>query len=80
MTACHHVRAELGGYVLDALEPSEVEAVRRHLEDCPVCAAEHAGWQRLEVAQLHPLQDARAELGDRRDVLQGQPARLPSSP
>jgi anti-sigma factor RsiW len=42
MTACHHMRSELGGYVLDALEPGEVEAVRAHLAECPECAAEHA--------------------------------------
>jgi hypothetical protein len=42
MTGCEHVRAELGGYVLEALEPSEVEAVRAHLASCPQCAAEHA--------------------------------------
>jgi predicted anti-sigma-YlaC factor YlaD len=42
MTSCHHVRAELGGYVLDALEPAEIAAVREHLATCPQCAAEHA--------------------------------------
>jgi hypothetical protein len=42
MTGCEHVRAELGGYVLEALEPAEVKAVRAHLANCPQCAAEHA--------------------------------------
>jgi Putative zinc-finger len=42
MTGCDHVRAELGGYVLDALEPAEIDAVRAHLAGCPRCAAEHA--------------------------------------
>ena len=37
-----HVLEELGGYVLGALEPTEQEAVTRHLATCPVCAAEHA--------------------------------------
>jgi hypothetical protein len=37
-----HVLEELGGYVLGALEPTEQEAVARHLATCPVCAAEHA--------------------------------------
>jgi anti-sigma factor RsiW len=45
-----HVRAELGGYVLDALEPWEREAVGAHLASCPECAAEH---ERLAV--LPPL-------------------------
>ena len=50
MTACHHVRAELGGYVLDALEPAEVESVREHLAQCPACAAEHARARRPALA------------------------------
>jgi Anti-sigma-K factor rskA/Putative zinc-finger len=39
---CAECRTLLGGYVLDALEPDEAEAVRRHLADCPDCAVEHA--------------------------------------
>ena len=50
MTACDHVRPELGGYVLGALEPDEAEAVREHLAHCAACAAEHAG-----LAGLPPL-------------------------
>jgi hypothetical protein len=30
----------IGPYVLDALEPDEMEAMRRHLAGCPRCAAE----------------------------------------
>jgi anti-sigma-K factor RskA len=41
-TACAECRELIGGYVLDALEPDEMEAVRRHLAECPECAAEHA--------------------------------------
>jgi hypothetical protein len=53
-----HVRAELGGYVLDALEPWEREAVGAHLASCPECAAEH---ERLAVlpsllARAHGLE------------------------
>jgi hypothetical protein len=40
--ACVECRDLIGGYVLDALEPDEAGAVRRHLADCPQCAAEHA--------------------------------------
>lgn len=32
----------LGGYVLSALEPDEMEAVRAHLGACPECSREHA--------------------------------------
>ncbi len=39
--ACDECRTLIGGYVLDALEPHEADAVRRHLADCPDCAAEH---------------------------------------
>jgi anti-sigma factor RsiW len=40
--ACDDCRLLLGGYVLDALEPDEMEAVRVHLTTCPGCAREHA--------------------------------------
>ena len=39
--ACDECRTLIGGYVLDALDPNEADAVRRHLVDCPDCAAEH---------------------------------------
>ena len=39
---CAEVRSLLGGYVLHALEPSEEEAVRRHVESCADCAREQA--------------------------------------
>jgi len=42
MTACEHVRQDLGGYVLGGLEPEEEAAVREHLATCSACAAEHA--------------------------------------
>jgi anti-sigma-K factor RskA len=38
--ACNECRNLLGGYVLRALEPDEVEGVRRHLATCASCAAE----------------------------------------
>ena len=37
----------IGGYVLGALEPTEMDAVRRHLAGCPECAAEHARLDEL---------------------------------
>lgn len=40
MTA-DHVREELGGYLLGALEPSEADHVRLHLEGCEACSREH---------------------------------------
>ena len=42
MTDCAAVRDDLGGYVLDALEPAEREAVAAHLATCPACARRHA--------------------------------------
>ena len=50
MTGGAHVRDELGGYVLGALEPDERDAVAAHLARCPECAAEHA-----RLAGLPPL-------------------------
>jgi anti-sigma factor RsiW len=40
-SACNECRTLLGGYVLHALEPAEAELVRRHIEGCAACAAEH---------------------------------------
>ncbi|MEA2388843.1 MAG: hypothetical protein QOG41_1616 [Thermoleophilaceae bacterium] len=40
--ACAECRELLGGYVLDALEPDETEAVGGHIAACPECAHEHA--------------------------------------
>jgi hypothetical protein len=41
MTACEHMRPALGAYVLGALPADEAAEVRRHIEECPECAAEH---------------------------------------
>jgi hypothetical protein len=41
MSGCEHLRAAIGAYALGALEPDEAAEVRRHLEVCPECAAEH---------------------------------------
>jgi anti-sigma-K factor RskA len=42
VTGCHTHGPLLGGYVLRALDPVEMEEVRRHLETCPQCAREQA--------------------------------------
>jgi hypothetical protein len=39
--ACTDCRSLLGGYVLNALEPDDAEAVRRHLAACDGCASEY---------------------------------------
>ena len=60
MTACEHVRPELGAYILGALEPEEEAAVRAHLATCAQCAAEHAsmtGLPRL-LALAAPMAEA----------------------
>ena len=44
---CAELRPLLGGYVLEALEPDEAEAVRAHLPGCPGCAAELASLAEL---------------------------------
>jgi len=48
-----HVREELGGYVLGALEPDEREAVAAHLAACPACAAEHERLAGLPAMLAH---------------------------
>jgi hypothetical protein len=40
VTGCDDMRIDLGAYVLGALEPDEAAAMRRHLLECPECAAE----------------------------------------
>jgi anti-sigma-K factor RskA len=40
VTSCEDLRISLGAYVLGALDVDEAAAVRRHLQDCPECAAE----------------------------------------
>jgi Putative zinc-finger len=41
MSGCEHIRPAVGAYALGALDPDEAAEVRRHLETCPECAAEH---------------------------------------
>jgi anti-sigma factor RsiW len=41
MSSCEQHRSALGAYALGALDPDEAAAVRRHLETCAECAAEH---------------------------------------
>jgi hypothetical protein len=40
VTGCDDMRTELGAYVLGALDVDEAAAMRRHLQECPECAAE----------------------------------------
>jgi hypothetical protein len=60
MTACEHVRGDLGAYVLGSLEPAEEAAVREHLAHCAECAAEHASLARLPrlLALAAPMAEA----------------------
>ena len=51
--SCDHIREELGGYVLGALEPAERDAVAAHLATCPACAAEHARLAELPALLAH---------------------------
>jgi anti-sigma-K factor RskA len=41
VTGCEHLRPAIGAYVLGRLDPDEAAAVRRHLHECPECAAEY---------------------------------------
>ena len=51
--ACDECRSLLGGYVLEALEPNEMDVVRGHLAECPECSREHA-----QLAPVPALLDA----------------------
>ena len=57
LRTCDDLRPLLGGYVLEALEPDEMAAVREHLPNCPACSAEHAS-----LAGLPALLDLAAPL------------------
>jgi len=51
--SCAHVREQLGGYVLGALEPDERAAVAEHLATCAACAAEHDRLAGLPALLAH---------------------------
>ena len=57
LQTCDDLRPLLGGYVLEALDPDEMAAVREHLPNCPACSAEHAS-----LAGLPALLDLAAPL------------------
>jgi anti-sigma factor RsiW len=66
MTAHDEVESLLGAYALDAVDPSERDAVEAHLRECPRCRAEVA--EHREVAALLASSsggDAPAGLWDR---------------
>jgi len=65
--ACGDCRTLLGGYVLGALEPDEVEEVRRHLSHCSACAAEHG--QLMGVPAMLDFADA-----DEQPIVEPPPA------
>ena len=47
MTGHDEVAELLGAYVLDAVEPQEVDAIEAHLASCPRCRAEVAGHREV---------------------------------
>lgn len=56
MSACERLRPELGGFVLDGLDPEEVDEVEDHLGSCAACRAEVA-----QLDELPALLDVAAE-------------------
>jgi hypothetical protein len=63
VSACRSRADEIGPFVLGALEPEEMDAMRSHLASCPACAAEARSLSRLPSL----LDSAQAE--DRIEVL-----------
>jgi len=47
VTGCDDTRTSLGAYVLGALDVEEAASMRRHLQDCPECAAERDALAQL---------------------------------
>lgn len=60
MSACDHIKSEIGAYVLGALDPAEADAVREHLERCSECAREHASLAGLPalLTLAEPIESA----------------------
>jgi anti-sigma-K factor RskA len=61
VSGCRSHGELIGGYVLDALEPAEMETMRAHLETCPACRHEArvlsgipALLERIEPADVPP--------------------------
>ena len=57
MSGCRTHADLIGPYVLDALEPDEMEAMRRHLAGCPRCAAEVRSLAEIPVLLDHARAD-----------------------
>jgi hypothetical protein len=66
--ACEECRSLLGGYVLAALEPEEMDAVRAHVAACADCSREHAS--------LAPLPSMLDVAGSTEPVAEKPPAAL----
>ncbi len=60
MSGCERDQHQLGGYVLNGLDPAETREVEAHLERCPDCREQHAGLAGtpalLELARTAPAQ------------------------
>ena len=54
----------LGAYALDAVDRAETEAIARHIEQCPACAAEVAEHQRVAALLGNTSEDAPVYLWD----------------
>ena len=57
--------ALLGAFALDAVDPDEADAVRRHLDECPRCASEVAEHWEVTGLIANAGVDAPPELWDR---------------
>jgi type IV secretory pathway VirB2 component (pilin) len=55
----------LGAFALDAVDPDEADAIRRHLDECPRCASEVAEHWEVTGLIANVGVDAPAELWDR---------------
>lgn len=69
MSGTHGCGGDAAAYVLGALEPPEVQAFERHLEDCAVCRDEVAALQRVAQALPMAAPQYQAPSGLRRRVL-----------
>jgi anti-sigma factor RsiW len=62
MKTCERVKLSIGAWMDGELKQSDAEEVRRHLEDCPDCAAERRQLEKLQLSLKRLLESEASRL------------------